>query len=976
MTATRRLPGISIDVTPPPSREVMPRMDVAVFVGFTSSGPLHRPVAVENVAQFDAVFGTDAPLAWDAARSERVYANLGPAVRAFFSNGGLRCWVIRVARTVALEALWRGIDQGAVGPGDIAAANEFALPGVLALSGGGSSSPLATFAPALVQARSLGAWSDDLRVATALSATGFLLDAWHPLKSSGTQPRVRFGTRTRLRVGDLVLIGDPTTEFGPRIFAHIDNVFTEPESTTSREQVEATICASFERLGDDLLAAPTDLAGTAEVIGVTSVPVAATLQIRPGATPSTRLCFNVPLPATLSESSWARWSDGSRTAWLRMDRIARTPSASDATRVDASADGPCWQEMPMLQSPPAPSPTRASVLTLELQVSDGQGAHWHQSGIGLAPDHPAAWWQQTSDDVYYESAPIVESGERFPLAARDAEQDSAAPFAFIPLGVEALFGAAVSPVSQSCSALERDGLSRFDAELFLDPELAAQRTASLLEEADRIRYLRDRPRPLFGVHGALSIGSQGIFNEASLIALPDALHLGWAPRDYAHPAPAKPEKATAPGHWFTHRGGCTPPDRPSDTTHPDFGNFLDCGTHALAAPLLIGPLGTVQVSTFRLTWSASEPGAEYVLREATQTDLLDAREIYRGSTRQFDVQAPREGIFYYVITARLGDEISNDSNAVAIAVRNDSWELASPKDYAAEGEANLLKVHRCVLRLAAASGELFAVFGLPCHYRAPEARRYAMRLRSGQASGSDTGAFGFDETRALSFGALYHPWVDFGMAAVPTNASVATSNDLASAHTRRRVGPPDGIATGVLAARSSNRGAWIAPANEVFKDVVALTPTIEADAWLDLQNAQINVVRADPRGFLTLSADTLANDFELRPINVRRLLILLRRLALQRGVNYVFEPNGDALRRSVNRAFTVLLDNLFRRGAFAGATASESFKVITDDSLNTSAARDTGRFLVELRVAPAMPLQFLTLRLDQVGERFTLAEAF
>src|ERR671914_515993 len=100
----RRLPGIEVDVAPPPAVEALPRMDVAAFVGFAATGPIHLPVLIEGVAQFAAVFGPDTPLAWDETRGERVLAFLGPAVRAFFSNGGRRCWVIRAARTVESEA--------------------------------------------------------------------------------------------------------------------------------------------------------------------------------------------------------------------------------------------------------------------------------------------------------------------------------------------------------------------------------------------------------------------------------------------------------------------------------------------------------------------------------------------------------------------------------------------------------------------------------------------------------------------------------------------------------------------------------------------------------------------------------------------------------------------------------------------------------------------------------------------------------
>jgi len=186
--------------------------------------------------------------------------------------------------------------------------------------------------------------------------------------------------------------------------------------------------------------------------------------------------------------------------------------------------------------------------------------------------------------------------------------------------------------------------------------------------------------------------------------------------------------------------------------------------------------------------------------------------------------------------------------------------------------------------------------------------------------------------------------------------------------------PPDGVAVGVLAGRASVRGAWIAPANEPLHDVVAVAPSISAADWRALLDAQVNVVRDDPRGFLVLSADTLALDASLRPINVRRLLILLRRLALRRGVSYVFEPNGPTLRRAVQRGFETVLSDLFRRGAFAGAVADQSFRVVTDGTINTPADADAGRFLVELRVAPSVPMRFIAVRLAQSGARLTVRE--
>ena len=57
---------------------------------------MDTPVAVDDVHQYAAVFGGDLPLAVDE-RGVPVYAALPAAVRAFFDNGGRRCYVVRVA---------------------------------------------------------------------------------------------------------------------------------------------------------------------------------------------------------------------------------------------------------------------------------------------------------------------------------------------------------------------------------------------------------------------------------------------------------------------------------------------------------------------------------------------------------------------------------------------------------------------------------------------------------------------------------------------------------------------------------------------------------------------------------------------------------------------------------------------------------------------------------------------------------------
>ena len=60
---TSRLPGVSFDVATPPPAAVLPRMDIAGFVGFAERGPVGVPVPVEDVGRFRDVFGGGVPLA-------------------------------------------------------------------------------------------------------------------------------------------------------------------------------------------------------------------------------------------------------------------------------------------------------------------------------------------------------------------------------------------------------------------------------------------------------------------------------------------------------------------------------------------------------------------------------------------------------------------------------------------------------------------------------------------------------------------------------------------------------------------------------------------------------------------------------------------------------------------------------------------------------------------------------------------------
>ena len=130
---------------------------------------------------------------------------------------------------------------------------------------------------------------------------------------------------------------------------------------------------------------------------------------------------------------------------------------------------------------------------------------------------------------------------------------------------------------------------------------------------------------------------------------------------------------------------------------------------------------------------------------------------------------------------------------------------------------------------------------------------------------------------------------------------------------------------------------------------------------------------------LVLSQDTLSFDLEsgdapLRPLNVRRLLILLRRLVLRLGMGFVFEPHSANLRARVRHTLESVLATLQARGAFAGKTAAESYQVECGDDLNPPSRVDAGQLVVQIKVAPSRPMAFLTIRLVQTGERGRVQE--
>jgi hypothetical protein len=984
--APGRLPGFRFETQAPPLPEVLPRMDIAVFVGFAASGPLQTPVAIESEPQFTAIFGDDAPLAWHLERGEQIRAHLGPAVRAFFRNGGQRCWIIRVARQAANN----------IQPLNRARYNYFPIP-YLGRAEFNANGQLSKVTPAFARGRSQGSWSDPIRISSALLSRPIqVVGSLHRDGSEYVMQMARDPSNT-LDAGDMIRLVYENEGVSVLVaLKSIAPVQPSPPATPLPQLLSLTAnravwVLSFSK---DPAAPTTDIPVTAAVFtreatssppntqdGIAGFEIAYNAVLSPThlASPITAAdelelekvklkLLNCPLADAPLPGSIVRIDQGGNRWWMTVDGLDFTSGDEGVPLLSGSAF--------RIIDPPNPMPSATPAgerLSFEIWLRQAEEYSISLSDLGFAPAHERFWANLPTDEQVYRLSDSLASENpatilwtqvgdlfRFPLAGLEAADE-----VYFPLLMPGLPENYLGPVALPGSERERDGLAEFDAALFLDRDLTDIGTGTLASTADFLQYLSPRPRRLTGMHAAFPL------EEATIIAVPDAVHSGWVKHvgeRLREPEPSLPPLRPEWWHFLDCNAqtkekpplsSCDPqpPDpSPIKPVHvPEWGNFLNCSIQIIESPQLFAFPQVSSDGNITLRWELSPPqAADYVLEESSQPNFSDAEEIYSGSAGSFTLYGRRNGDYYYRVRAVIGADTSDWSNGVAVRVEEeDSRWIVDTKNFSPDV---LLAVQRALLRLCAARGDLFSVLSLPEHYREDKAIEHTNLLKATPNLAPPTAgvsALGFGEVNAFSYGAVYHPW----LIGRESHGDAVISM------------PPCGAVSGSIAEAALTRGAWIAPANRPLRGVVALKPPLLPERRLALQDALINIVRQEARGFLLLDSDTLSVDADLQEVSVRRLLILLRRQALQLGVSYVFEPNSTSFRRTVDRGFTEMLDGMFERGAFAGTTPATSYQVVTDSSLNTPQSVERGRFIVELRVAPSVPMRFLTIRLVQTSDR-------
>jgi uncharacterized protein len=176
--------------------------------------------------------------------------------------------------------------------------------------------------------------------------------------------------------------------------------------------------------------------------------------------------------------------------------------------------------------------------------------------------------------------------------------------------------------------------------------------------------------------------------------------------------------------------------------------------------------------------------------------------------------------------------------------------------------------------------------------------------------------------------------------------------------------PPSGHMAGMYARMESEYGVHRVAANEPLRGVIDLSVPVTEDDQGMLNADSVNCFRIS-RGIRPWGARTASSDADWRFINVRRLFIMLRR-ALEEGSQWaVFEPNNRNTWESLKNQVTSFLERLHQKGMFLGGSPAESFYVKCDAETNNAASQDAGLLVCEVGVAPAIPAEFIVIRVVQ-----------
>jgi len=942
-TAAFRLPGVYFLPARAPRTVDLPPLDVAGFVGFATRGPLDVAVPVTDLTSFDAIFGGPFAVARDAS-GKPVYAYLRDAVSGFFSAGGARCYVARVAGSNASPA-------------------RFAVPGMIAIDAFGD------VARAEIDASAPGTWGDDLSIGT-IQATTLLLPSAFTVNDDMTLTWSTGGAPQAVQQGDVLRLTFADDTPGRQWLFPVSTL-----TQANLDQPVATLAANTVWPTTTMVAAsvpPT-------IISVWRLTIAGpvSLRITAGfAAPTSGIGLTLSgadkMLIVPEDILLLHLADGSQQVLTVAGvQASQTTGSLPVATVMVTATGmvtvlSATGTSPQLPSGPNAALVRVERLQLTLRIKYGAATPRELNTLGFNSGHARFWGDivvaesgsqaggaaTSSGTMQAQQSQILAPGDASTLYSGlfgDQRVDldwtdprlttvvstllAPAPttLIYLPIGM-ALIGNDNDLVAADASAPPDDDLDTFSAQLFLDPSLiaatddpaaAAIAPATLLASATDLYFLRDMR--LKGIHSLMFV------NEVALIAVPDAVQTGWT-QSAAEPVLAPPPvTAVVP---------------------PQTAGFANC---AVAPTLLaIDPTGGPMTGGVTVTiigtgfQSALPPTVSFGGFAATAVVVVNSTTLTCAVP---PATAPRQ----------VAVTVTNSGGSASLAAGFLYWQnstapplpLVNPSGDADPGWLQV--VHVALIGLCEARGDAIAILALPLSFEKQDCINWLQTLRKNLGLPRHGAVLGYATNIAdLSYAAVYHPWL-----LVPDpNGPAGTL----------RPTPPDGAMCGAIAASEIASQVWVAPANLPLPGILDLLPSLSDNDWADLFALQFNLVRREAKDFRVMSAHTLADDQSFLQLSVRRLLIQLRKAVLHGGQAFVFANNDAQTWQRVRYWLEAMLLTMYDGGAFAGATQQSSFRVVVDGSVNTQLTIDQGQMIALIQVAPSQPMEFITVLLTRTGQ--------
>ena len=225
---------------------------------------------------------------------------------------------------------------------------------------------------------------------------------------------------------------------------------------------------------------------------------------------------------------------------------------------------------------------------------------------------------------------------------------------------------------------------------------------------------------------------------------------------------------------------------------------------------------------------------------------------------------------------------------------------------------------------------------------------------------------------------------DYGEApsAVVTKADTLNSSYAATYYPYLQVGtetgknqfvPPSVVIPGVYAANDNSSAPWFAPAGlnrGGIPGVIQAERKVSKAQRDSLYDGNVNPIATFPgSGIAVFGQKTLQKrPTALDRINVRRLLIELKKFFGDQARNLVFEQNTINTRNRFLAAVNPYLESVVQRqGLFA-------YRVVMDDTNNTPAEIDRNRLIGQIFLQPAKTAEFIVLdfTIEPTGASFTV----